>query len=175
MGNLPSLGIINRVDSSMHTFDWLKLMFDGYTGQACLMGNPNGFFASFRVILYSISCLLRQFISLYESTTSTKWNTIEKFNWNIGNWQLLQISRRIFNLTNLLKTNFIPSNDNKRLFQNFIFGATISICLYFTSLVLLHIPGISVSHEIFWLPLCYILIMDRFSRDNKLQSASKRR
>ncbi|XP_042465970.1 protein REDUCED WALL ACETYLATION 3-like isoform X1 [Zingiber officinale] len=55
----------------------------------------------------------------------------------------LFISRRIFNLTNLLKTNFIPSNDNKRLFQNFVFGAMISICLYFTSLVLLHIPGIS--------------------------------
>ncbi|KAG6531162.1 hypothetical protein ZIOFF_004936 [Zingiber officinale] len=59
----------------------------------------------------------------------------------------LFISRRIFNLTNLLKTNFIPSNDNKRLFQNFVFGAMISICLYFTSLVLLHIPGISIPRK----------------------------
>ncbi|XP_020091156.1 protein REDUCED WALL ACETYLATION 1-like [Ananas comosus] len=53
------------------------------------------------------------------------------------------ISYRIFDLTNLLKVTFIPSRDNKRLFQNFIAGIVISVGLYCFSLVLLHIPFIS--------------------------------
>ncbi|CAL9193488.1 unnamed protein product, partial [Musa hybrid cultivar] len=56
----------------------------------------------------------------------------------------LFISYRIFDLTNLLKATFIPSKDSKRLSHNFISGAIICVCLYFISLVFLHIPGISV-------------------------------
>ncbi|XP_042396021.1 protein REDUCED WALL ACETYLATION 3-like [Zingiber officinale] len=56
----------------------------------------------------------------------------------------LFISYRIFDLTNLLRTIFIPSKDNKRLFHNFISGATICVSLYCISWVLLHIPGVSV-------------------------------
>ncbi|KAG6505566.1 hypothetical protein ZIOFF_037929 [Zingiber officinale] len=62
----------------------------------------------------------------------------------------LFISYRIFDLTNLLRTIFIPSKDNKRLFHNFISGATICVSLYCISWVLLHIPGgeqFSVSNE----------------------------
>ncbi|CAD5179544.1 unnamed protein product [Musa acuminata subsp. malaccensis] len=55
----------------------------------------------------------------------------------------LFISYRIFDLTNLLKATFIPSKDSKRLSHNFISGAIICVCLYFISLVFLHIPGIS--------------------------------
>ncbi|XP_020089114.1 protein REDUCED WALL ACETYLATION 1-like isoform X2 [Ananas comosus] len=54
------------------------------------------------------------------------------------------ISLRIFELTNSLKTAFIPSKDNKRLFQNFIAGVMLSLSIYCISAVLLHIPRLLV-------------------------------
>ena len=52
----------------------------------------------------------------------------------------LQISYRIFDLTNSLKAAFLPSKDNKRLAHNLIAGIVISLCLYVMSLALLQIP-----------------------------------
>lgn len=52
----------------------------------------------------------------------------------------LQLSYRVFEITNVLKGAFIPSRDNNRLYQNFIAGIAISVCLYFCSLILLKIP-----------------------------------
>lgn len=53
---------------------------------------------------------------------------------------VLQISYRLFELTNTLKSVFIPTRDNKKLFYNFVAGVTISACLYFISFILLQIP-----------------------------------
>lgn len=64
-----------------------------------------------------------------------------------------QISYRVFDLTNLLKTAFIPSKDNKRLFHNFISGATICVALYCISWIILHIPGVSIWHVMFSLKI----------------------
>ncbi|KAL6618702.1 hypothetical protein ACP70R_033841 [Stipagrostis hirtigluma subsp. patula] len=50
------------------------------------------------------------------------------------------LSYRVFELTNVLKGAFIPSADNNRLYQNFIAGIAVSVCLYFCSLILLKIP-----------------------------------
>ncbi|XP_073061304.1 protein REDUCED WALL ACETYLATION 1-like [Primulina eburnea] len=50
------------------------------------------------------------------------------------------ISYRIFELTNTLKSVFVPTRDNQRLFHNFIAGAIISVCLYCASVILLLIP-----------------------------------
>jgi hypothetical protein len=55
---------------------------------------------------------------------------------------MLQLSYRIFELTNVLRAAFIPSRDNTRLYQNFIAGIAISVCLYCCSLILLKIPGV---------------------------------
>uniref|UniRef100_A0A0D9V381 Cas1p 10 TM acyl transferase domain-containing protein n=1 Tax=Leersia perrieri TaxID=77586 RepID=A0A0D9V381_9ORYZ len=52
----------------------------------------------------------------------------------------LLISYRVFELTGVLKSAFIPSRDNNRLYQNFVVGIAISVCLYFLSVVLLKIP-----------------------------------
>ncbi|CAH9105878.1 unnamed protein product [Cuscuta epithymum] len=49
------------------------------------------------------------------------------------------ISYRIFELTNTLKTVFIPTKDDKKLLQNFIAGITVSVCLYSVSYILLQI------------------------------------
>ncbi|PKA62999.1 hypothetical protein AXF42_Ash007795 [Apostasia shenzhenica] len=54
----------------------------------------------------------------------------------------ITVARRIFQLTNKLKMEFIPSRDNKRLLYNIIAAAIISIILYCLSLVLLHLPMI---------------------------------
>lgn len=51
-----------------------------------------------------------------------------------------QISLRLFELTNSLKTVFISTKDNRKLLHNFLAGTTISLCLYSVSLVLLQIP-----------------------------------
>ncbi|KMZ69704.1 O-acetyltransferase-like [Zostera marina] len=51
----------------------------------------------------------------------------------------LIISYRIFNLTSTLRAAFIPTKDDKRMMQNFLAAAVVSICLYFVSYVLLHI------------------------------------
>ncbi|TYK13262.1 protein REDUCED WALL ACETYLATION 3-like [Cucumis melo var. makuwa] len=50
------------------------------------------------------------------------------------------VSLRIFELTNTLKTTFVPTKDNRRLLHNFLAGAAISVCLYCISLVILLIP-----------------------------------
>lgn len=50
------------------------------------------------------------------------------------------ISLRLFELTNSLKTVFISTKDNRKLLYNFLAGATISLCLYSISLILLQIP-----------------------------------
>jgi N-acetylneuraminate 9-O-acetyltransferase len=53
---------------------------------------------------------------------------------------ILQISYRVFELTNVLKSAFIPSRDNNRLYQNFVAGIAISVCLYICSVILLKLP-----------------------------------
>ncbi|XP_077240433.1 protein REDUCED WALL ACETYLATION 2-like [Tasmannia lanceolata] len=50
------------------------------------------------------------------------------------------ISYRIFDLTNTLKTAFVPSKDNKRLMHNMAVAAAISITLYTLSFIFLRIP-----------------------------------
>ncbi|KAK1277037.1 hypothetical protein QJS04_geneDACA015879 [Acorus gramineus] len=50
------------------------------------------------------------------------------------------LSYRLFELTNTLKTAFVPSKDNKRLMYNVIAAAAISSTLYFVSFALLRLP-----------------------------------
>ncbi|CAL5018601.1 unnamed protein product [Urochloa decumbens] len=52
----------------------------------------------------------------------------------------LLISYRVYKLTNILKESFIPTRDNKRLYQNFIASITIFVCLYCCSFILQKIP-----------------------------------
>ncbi|XP_011085272.1 protein REDUCED WALL ACETYLATION 3 isoform X2 [Sesamum indicum] len=50
------------------------------------------------------------------------------------------ISYRLFELTNTLKSAFIPTRDNQKLFYNFVAGVVISVCLYCISCILVQIP-----------------------------------
>ncbi|GLT50616.1 hypothetical protein SLA2020_240910 [Shorea laevis] len=55
------------------------------------------------------------------------------------------VSHRLFELTNTLKSTFIPTKENRRLLYNCVAGAVISLCLYCISLILLQIPFSPVS------------------------------
>ncbi|KAK3024034.1 hypothetical protein RJ639_044136 [Escallonia herrerae] len=50
------------------------------------------------------------------------------------------VSYRLFELTNTLKSVFIPTRDNRQLLYNFLAGAAISACIYFISFILLQFP-----------------------------------
>lgn len=50
------------------------------------------------------------------------------------------ISCRLFELTNTLKSVFIPTRDNRQLLHNFLAGAAISACLYFIAFIVVQIP-----------------------------------
>ncbi|KAL2494576.1 O-acetyltransferase family protein [Forsythia ovata] len=50
------------------------------------------------------------------------------------------VSYRLFELTNTLKSAFIPTRDDKKLFYNFVAGAAICSCLYCIAFILLQIP-----------------------------------
>ncbi|KAK1316861.1 hypothetical protein QJS10_CPA05g00169 [Acorus calamus] len=54
------------------------------------------------------------------------------------------LSYRLFELTNTLKTAFVPSKDNKRLMYNVITAAAISSTLYFVSFAFLRLPKMLV-------------------------------
>ncbi|KAF8387682.1 hypothetical protein HHK36_026336 [Tetracentron sinense] len=56
----------------------------------------------------------------------------------------IAISYRLFELTNTLKTAFVPSKDNKRLMYNMFAGAAISAVLYSLSFAFLQIPQMQV-------------------------------
>ncbi|KAJ6718503.1 PROTEIN REDUCED WALL ACETYLATION 2 [Salix purpurea] len=54
------------------------------------------------------------------------------------------VSYRLFDLTNTLKTAFVPSKDNKRLTNNIITAAAVSSVLYSLSFVFLRVPQMLV-------------------------------
>ncbi|XP_034910584.1 protein REDUCED WALL ACETYLATION 2 isoform X1 [Populus alba] len=54
------------------------------------------------------------------------------------------VSYRLFDLTNTLKTAFVPSKDNKRLTNNIITAAAVSSVLYSMSFVFLKVPQMLV-------------------------------
>ncbi|XP_039067167.1 protein REDUCED WALL ACETYLATION 2-like isoform X1 [Hibiscus syriacus] len=56
----------------------------------------------------------------------------------------LAISYRLFDLTNILKSAFVPTKDNRRLVHNLITGVVISSILYSLSFVFLRIPQMMV-------------------------------
>ena len=57
----------------------------------------------------------------------------------------VQVSYRLFELTNMLKSTFVPSKDNKRLGHNIVAAVVIASGLYMLSFVLLRIPPVMVS------------------------------
>lgn len=57
----------------------------------------------------------------------------------------LQISCRLFELTNTLKSVFIPTKNDRQLLYNFLAGAASFACLYFIAFMVVQIPQLSVS------------------------------
>lgn len=60
------------------------------------------------------------------------------------NFLLLQISYRLFELTNTLKVAFVPSKDDKRLLHNLLTAVVISSVLYSLSFIFLKVPQLLV-------------------------------
>lgn len=56
----------------------------------------------------------------------------------------LQISYRLFELTNTLKTAFVPSKDNKRLTHNIVTAVAVSSVIYSLSFIFLKVPQMLV-------------------------------
>lgn len=55
----------------------------------------------------------------------------------------IAVSHRLFELTNTLKIAFVPTRDNKRLLNNIITAAIVSVVLYSLSFVFLSVPRVT--------------------------------
>ncbi|KMZ67515.1 O-acetyltransferase, putative, expressed [Zostera marina] len=56
----------------------------------------------------------------------------------------IAISHRLFQVTNTLKSAFVPSQDDKRLLHNMIAGASVALSLYSLSFLFLKVPSLMV-------------------------------
>ncbi|EYU33056.1 hypothetical protein MIMGU_mgv1a0247841mg, partial [Erythranthe guttata] len=57
----------------------------------------------------------------------------------------IAVSYRLFELTNTLKSAFVPTKDNKRLGHNLIAAVIIASILYILAVVLIKVPQMIVS------------------------------
>lgn len=60
----------------------------------------------------------------------------------------VQVSHRLFELTNTLKSTFIPMKEDKRLGYNIVAALVVSGLLYVLSSVFLRVPQMLVSHSL---------------------------
>lgn len=63
----------------------------------------------------------------------------------------MQISYRLFELTNTLKIAFVPSKDNKRLMHNMLTALAVSSVLYSLSFIFLKVPQMLVRVTFDWI------------------------
>ncbi|KAB1213924.1 putative O-acetyltransferase CAS1 [Morella rubra] len=82
---------------------------------------------------------------------------------NLTNSYLVKISHRIFELSNVLKTAFVPCKDNQRIMFNMLTAVAVSIVLYSLSLLLCLIPWRSIQ---FVGDIADTLILHRFEHSN---------
>ena len=78
---------------------------------------------------------------------SRKFSALESSIQRWSDWLMfpcLQVSYRLFQLTNTLKVAFVPSKDDKRLTYNLIAAVVISSILYTLSFIFLRIPQMLV-------------------------------
>ncbi|KAL6544910.1 Protein REDUCED WALL ACETYLATION 3 [Orobanche minor] len=68
------------------------------------------------------------------------------------------ISYRLFEITNTLKSAFIPTRDSQKLFHNFVAGTVISACLYFASLCFQSCEGLVT--KTWWTEIFSSIYMD---------------
>ncbi len=74
----------------------------------------------------------------------------------------VQISYRLFELTNTLKIAFVPSKDNKRLMHNMLTALAVSSVLYSLSFIFLKVPQMLVRVTFDWIVVSCVSVWHAF-------------
>lgn len=143
--DISGISLVHRGYCILFYCTLIKVLIEFYDFRS---GVPNGqprwllsFIPNYPLLNFMLTTAL--YVVVGGHTSATECALHVGFDFHFGS--CVQVSHRLFELTNTLKMAFLPSRDEKRLAYNAIAAVLASVILYTVSFVLVKIPKLLVS------------------------------